>query len=88
MWTHDVYFAKTKIETINHLLTGCEVVNKCIWIPLFKWLSYMCGEKIEIIPKKIILNTYKGITNTCVLIVKHYVYVTKCVGTELNFMQM
>ena len=81
-------FCQSFPETLEHLFCKCPKVRK-LWSALNKWVSKLLKEKIYIADADIILNNVKGkyaqLLNTMVLIMKRYIYVTKCKDNELNF---
>ena len=54
-----------------------------------KWIKWKYNQKIEIEQKEIILNSYKGpkriLINALILIMKRYIYVTKCKQERPNY---
>ena len=61
-----------------------------IWTPLSRWLDYFCCIELDINnPYEILFNCYKGpfavMTNTIILIAKHYIYVRHCLKEKLIF---
>ena len=74
-------FCKTENETVHHLLVECRNV-KNQWKNLRKWCKYILGITFELTDRDIILNNFNGkskaFVNTLILLMKRYLYVTKC----------
>ena len=85
----NVYFCSEFNETPYHLLIQCNVVDK-MWSALKRWLHYIHGISTNIGACTIILNDYTGkdkaFVNCCLLIMKQYIYATKCMQEALSFM--
>ena len=81
-------FCNENSETIFHLIWKCDHVQK-LWTALSKWLKRILKGDMELTPKAILLNNLKiknhKLVNTCILIMKRYIYVTKCLENKLNF---
>ena len=75
-------------ETTYHLFVQCRHVRK-LWHALTKWCRYFLNIKLELKPEVIIFNEYCGsranLVNLLILIMKRYVYVSKCKNKELSF---
>ena len=60
-----------------------------LWKALKKWLYNIIKKKVEISDQEIIFNEFKGteksVVNTLIIILKRYIYVTKCKAEQLNF---
>ena len=84
------YYCKITKETVLHLLVECPFVERC-WKNLTKWLNYFLECNIDFTPQLIIYNNYKGkhmeLINLFIIVMKQYVYATKCMGTNLNFQE-
>ena len=89
--SHLCTFCQNSPETILHIFVHCKVVIK-FWGLLFKWLYHFCFIPIKIEPQAIIFNNYKtafsDLINSIVLITKHYIYVQRCLGKELKFIEL
>ena len=74
-------------ETTLHLMLECTKVRK-FWETLNRWLQNMCNLNIKMSPAIIILNNVRGLDNqlqnTIILLAKHYIYATKCMGKQLK----
>ena len=86
-------FCFSQNETILHLLYECEYSRK-VWKALEKWLMYYFKVKVKLTPLQIICNTVesqeKDMVNTCVLIMKRFIYVSKCyekIPEFINFLR-
>ena len=81
-------FCYTKNETIMHLFYECKLVQK-LWKSLTRWAAYHFKIDIEITPELVIFNNYLGtlkrLINNMLLIMKQYIYSTKCKKNELTF---
>ena len=83
-------YCKEEQETILHLLVRCPKIEK-LWTILVKWVKYFYKTEIVITPQTIVLNNYQGkakeMVNLLILMLKRYVYVTRCLGEtdNLNF---
>ena len=94
-WDDDVSplcsFCNVNFETTIHIFVLCAQVKK-LWASLGRWLIYMSQIEVNSTPDIIIYNNYKdvhqGMINAIILIVKQYVYATKCEKEELNFRNM
>lgn len=97
-WDNEVspmcVFCGVKAETVIHLFTECLVVVK-FWKALFKWLKYTCDIQLnwsEEIQEEILFNNIKGkgswFANNLLLIVKQYIYKTKCRNTKLKIVEV
>ena len=96
MWDKNVdkycTFCETEVETSAHLLYECRCVIQKVWKSLAKWLKYYTNKVIEFNLQLIILNNFQdtskkdnvsAFVNTCILMVKHYIYVKKCQKGQL-----
>ena len=84
------YYCNLDKETTFHLFVQCKEVKK-LWKLLGKWCRYFLNCDIEFTPKVIIFNDYRGqkakLINLLVLIMKQYIYVTKCKEEQLVFIK-
>ena len=79
-------------EHYLHLFCHCtHVVNK-IWKSLRKWLKYFCNIDLELEPQEIIFSCYKDsfqdMVNVIILIMKHFIYVQRCLKGRLEFVAL
>ena len=82
-------FCEMEDETISHILYYCKKVVKC-WRALERWLNYFFDIKIRLDLKTVIQNDAKVshhslFVNTCILVMKQYIYATKCQKGILSF---
>ena len=81
-------FCQTEKETIHHLFWGCELVHN-IWLATGRIIAHFLEVPIVITEEMVMLNNYRGTKKTTIcnilIIVKQYVYSTKCLGESLNF---
>ena len=84
-------FCNKEQETYLHLFYKCAIVNK-IWKCLQKWLYYYCYVELNLDPYEIMFNKYKdsfpGMVNTIILIMKHYIFRSKCLKEKLEFVKL
>ena len=83
-------FCNCHPETLKHLLWDCQKVQK-LWTAFKKWTSSLLDDKnIAFNYADVVFNEYRGpqkiLMNMLILIMKRYIYVTKCKGNQLNFM--
>ena len=75
------YFCSNYRETILHLLVHCKTIAP-LWQSLEKWCKYHYKSVLNLSSKDIILNNIscksKMFINLLILILKHYVYASKC----------
>ena len=91
-WISDVSplceLCKKELETPLHLLCTCENVQK-LWKAIGKWLKYFFQIDLNCNDQMIVYNNYKGkdkkFVNTCILVMKQYIYASKCLGKVPNF---
>ena len=78
-------------ETTAHLMYDCPKVN-LLWKNCEKWLLYICKIELKITKQLVILNNYVGqfqeFINTVLQIAKQYIYATKCLKQNLNFVEL
>ena len=81
-------FCDSEKETMKHLLFSCEKV-RVLWTQMVNFLKTYTEEKIRINYENVILNNIvekkTDIANFVCLIVKHYIYTTRCKKVSLNF---
>ena len=81
-------FCNDKVETVYHLFYQCSQ-TKALWTAFNRWISKIVGEKISVSKTEIMFNEYKGtngiLVNLFILIMKRYIYVTKCKQGQLKF---
>ena len=79
-------FCKEHPETIIHLLVSCQHVKK-LWSALERTLNYFFNVSVELNPQLIVFNNYMGeskyIVNLFVVIMKQYLYASKCLAETL-----
>ena len=84
------YYCKIAKETVLHLLVECPYVANC-WKNLTRWLNYFLECNVDFSPQMIIYNNYNGkhkeLINLFIIVMKQYVYATKCMSTNLNFQE-
>ena len=75
---------------MKHLLVDCNAI-RMLWENLKKWIKYFLKVDIELTPELILLNNYsrkyKSLINTMIIIMKQYVYSTKCMAGSVTFME-
>ena len=75
-------------ETILHIYVECPQVKR-LWAALKKWFNYFYSISCEFTPRDIILNNIRNVqsdfTNIIMLIMKQYIYSTKCKQQVLAF---
>ena len=80
-----------KPETIDHLLVKCQKSQQ-LWSALKRWLDNFCFIKFDMDCKEILFGEYKDafpdLVNTITLITKQYIYARKCLGKNLNFLEL
>ena len=85
------YFCKVNEETYSHLFVECTTVQT-IWRALKKWLYHFCYVEFDVDVYTILMNRYKDsfpkMVNTIILIVKQYIYASKCLENQLNFTEV
>ena len=85
-------FCANDREKYTHLFYDCPVVQKKIWLPMRKWLSYFCNINLDVDAYQVIFNMYKdsfaSMVNTIILIIKHFIYQKKCLQENLHFQQL
>ena len=81
-------FCKRKTETVVHMLFECPQVMQ-LWQALIRWIKYFWKIDLKLNLSIVILNNYDGeekwLINTVILIMKRYVYVSKCMENQLSF---
>ena len=81
-------FCQDNCETIRHLMFECKESSQ-LWQALRKWLKYAVKVDLTLTLPLVILNNYRGknakIVNTLILIMKRYIYVSKCKNEQLRF---
>ena len=81
-------FCEQEKETVLHILVECIEVQP-LWKALTKLVKYYFNTVITFTPQLIILNNYKGTSkimiNLLIIIMKQYIYATKCANEKLNF---
>ena len=82
-------FCGKEKETVIHLLLHCEKIGP-LWRSLSKWIEYFLKVKITGGPELVLLNNYVGkqgkLINTLVIILKQYIYASKCLEEKPTFM--
>lgn len=85
-------FCGSNTETIKHLLWDCRIIKR-FWHDVFDIFKFHFSDNrlhfdTQDIAKKIILNKVvsdpKDYLNTCVLLAKRHIYVSRCSGTRPN----
>ena len=73
---------------MSHLLVDCTHVSK-LWQNLERWIQHFLDIKIQLNAELILLNNFKGtcvrLINTFIIILKQYIYASKCMSTLPNF---
>ena len=81
-------FCNTCPETLSHLLVYCQHVEQ-IWVCFARFCKHLLDIEIELTEELILFNNYSGqhksLINLLLMIVKQYIYATKCKAQELNF---
>ena len=88
------YYCKTEVETIEHLLYDCDIVKQ-----LWQGLATTLGSTLEfhrcINKKDVILGVLTHVNsveskmlNHLIIMVKRYIYVTKCLERYLNISEL
>ena len=84
-------FCQKTEETIMHIFVKCEKVM-VLWKLLGKWLKHFCFIDLHINGYDIMFNRYRDsfprLVNTIILIVKQYIYASKCLNKELKFTEI
>ena len=82
------FFCERYPETIQHLFWECSKVKK-LWRALKKWLKFTLQQDVSLEFNEIIFNEYKGpqksLIETLILVMKRYIYVTKCKAEQPRF---
>ena len=75
-------------ETVVHMLVTCEKI-KPLWHNLKRLCEYYLKINLELDEQTIVLNNYKSeqkqIVNQMIIIMKYYIYASKCMEKEVNF---
>ena len=81
-------FCKYDKETVKHLFWECIKV-KDLWKNLSKWVKYFLSINLKLNYQMVIFNQYTGhynlLLNTMILVLKRYIYVSKCFEKIPNF---
>ena len=81
-------FCQKHKETVLHLLCECEKVHS-LWGALSRVIKYYYDVNVVFTKELIILNEYTGkakiVINLFIVIMKQYIYATKCLNEALNF---
>ena len=89
-------FCKRERETTLHVFVECELVKK-LWKSLIKWVKYMYSLEISLTDQIIIFNDCevkgqkKKFINTLILIMKQFIYASKCkeqIPIFVNFVEI
>ena len=86
-------FCREEIENVPHLILKCKKV-KTLWKQVCRWLTYVLKLQVQLqlTDTQIVFNNVKGryaeVINIVILIVKQYIYASKCLEEELGFRQM
>ena len=91
-WNTDISplcsFCANVVETTRHVLYECSKVY-ILWETLKKWCKHFLQIEIDFTLETVILNNYIGkhkvLVNTFIIIMKQYVYASKCKGNIPNF---
>ena len=79
---------KTEVETVIHLLCECKKVQK-MWNLLNQWCKYHYNIVISLTNEVILFNVYSGkekkLINSLILLLKRYIYITKCKKENMSF---
>ena len=83
-------FCNTYSETTVHLLYKCDLVCP-LWKKLERIINYFYQIKLDIDLKLVLLNNYQGpgkeIVNLLVIIMKQFIYATKCAQDIPDFIK-
>ena len=83
-------FCRIDVETMTHLFFECPIIYK-LWKCLEKWIKRYLGVTLTPTLEIVILNNYRGsqkkLINMFIMIMKQYVYSTKCLGEYPLFIQ-
>ena len=75
-------------ETVLYIFWFCERIQS-LWTKLTRWINHFVGIKPLFIAPMIIFNDYPGpqrdYINTLILIMKQFIYSSKCLEKELSF---
>ena len=80
-------FCENQEETIYHLLWGCTMVQT-LWKAVFDWLADKTSSNINFTSKEILLGIDESnlvFYNAVFILVKQYIYSSRCKNTPLNF---
>ena len=82
---------KIEKETQLHLMCKCSKVIP-IWKAYKRWVKHFLDFEIRLDNSTIVLNNYKGphslLINQIILIIKQYIYMSKCKKQKLNFVEI
>ena len=77
-------FCQCEEETILHIFLECEIVNK-IWSALRKWFQKKSKQSVVTKTEIILNNTEDQFANVIILIIKQYIYASKCQNKTPSF---
>ena len=85
--TSKCYYCQLVPETMMHLVVDCSKIKK-FWSAIFKWMQYILEQSFQIERKNLILSNFTGqnslLINQITVLVKQYIYATKCQAKKLN----